>query len=123
MVPSQLLRRDRRNKHREVGFICVVSVYRALRRATCKGCTSGTLADCAHQGVLILAGSGEHEDKVWSVDARLLQRLLSGLTTSYVGIMMVAYADPSFDRHEYTSCLLRTHLSVEGLSNILDQFS
>src|SRR5918997_7076500 len=104
MVPSQLLRRDRRNEHREIGFICVVSVYRALRRATCEGCTSGSLADRTHQGVLVVSDRGEHEDEVWVADARLLQCLLGGLTTREVGIVMSTQADPSFDSHGRTSC-------------------
>src|SRR5215212_7388756 len=96
MVPPQLIRRDRRNQHREIGFICVVSIYGALRRTPCEECASGSLPDCAHQGVLIVSDRGEHEDEIWLNDARILQCLLGGLTTRYGGIVMATHADPGF---------------------------
>src|SRR5215217_3210516 len=120
MVPAQFLRRDRRNHYGEIGFICIVPVYRALSRTTCEGCTSGSLPYSPHQGGLIVADGGEHEDKVWPVDACLLQRLLGGLTTRDVGIVMIAHADSGFGSHGHTSsCLLLTYLSLGGVEQHL----
>src|ERR671920_1602950 len=101
--PSQLLRRDSRNEHREIGFICVVSVDRSFPRASTEGCTSGNLPYSPHQGGLIVSDGGEHEDHVWLCDARLLECLLGGLATSYVGIVMSTHADPSIDSHGRTT--------------------
>src|SRR5919107_1227953 len=122
-MPMQLVRRDGRNHHREVGFVCVFSVYRTLSRTTCEGCTSGSLADRPHQGVLIVSDRAEHEDEIRFADPRLLQSLPGGLTTRDVGIVMATHADPGFGSHRRTSsCLLRTHLGLgrgsdPGLTN------
>src|SRR5215213_11973441 len=118
MVPPQLFRGDRRNHHREVGFICVVSVYRALCRTTGEGCPSGGLADRTHQGLLVVSDRAEHEDEVRLADPCLLQSLLGGLTTCYVGIMVVAHADSGFGSHGPTPPACQDHLSLEGLCGI-----
>src|SRR5688572_8350147 len=89
--PLQLLRRDGHDDHREVGFIGVVSIYRALRRTTCEGCPSGSLADSTHQGVLVVSDRGEHEDEVRFADLSFLQCLLGGLTTREVGTVIKAH--------------------------------
>src|SRR5829696_1198269 len=116
----QLIRRDHRNDHRETRFICVVSIYHALRRTTCKGCTSCSLADRAQQGVLVVSDRAEHDDEVRLAEPRLLQRLLGSLTTCYVGIMVVAHADTGFGSHGCTSsCLLLTYLSLGGVAQHL----
>src|SRR5215203_206073 len=103
VVPPHLVRGDRRNNHRETGFIGVVSIHRALCRATCEGCTSCSLPDRSHQGALIVADSGEHDDYLRLDNARLLKCLLGGLTTRNVGIVMAAHADSGLGCHEYTS--------------------
>src|SRR5918992_833482 len=99
-----------------MGFIRIFFAYRALTRATREECTSGSLANSLHQGVLIVSDRGEHEGDVWPVHARLLQCLLGGLTTRYVGIVMSTHADTSFGSHgRASSCLLRTHPSLGGV--------
>src|SRR5919112_2672150 len=115
----QLVRRDGRNHHREVGFVCVFSVYRALSRTTCEGCTSGSLADRLHQGALIVSDRAEHEDEVRFADPRLLQSLLGGLTTRYVGIMVVAHADSGFGSHGRTPPACYEYLSLGGVAQHL----
>src|SRR5215218_5848755 len=106
----QLLRRDSRNYYGEIGFICVFSVYRALSRTTCEGCTSCSLPDRLHQGALIVSDRAEHEHEVRFADPRLLECLLGGLTTCYVGIMVVAHADSGFGSHGRTHLLLVTNI-------------
>src|SRR5215217_8214645 len=106
----QVVRRDRRNHYGEIGFICVVSVYRALSRTTCKACTCGSLPDRLHQGALIVSDRAEHEDKVRFADPSLLECLLGSLTTCYVGIMVVAHADSGFGSHGRTHLLLVTNI-------------
>src|SRR5215216_1720839 len=99
MVPPHLVRGDRRNNYGEIGFISVVSIYRTLSRTTCEGCTSCSLPDRSHQGALVVADSGEHDDYVWPVDARLLKCLPGGLTTRNVGVVMTTHADAGLGCH------------------------
>jgi hypothetical protein len=55
--------------------------------------------------MLIVSNRAEHEDEIWFDDARLLECLLGGLTTSEVGIVMSTHADASFGSHGRTSYL------------------
>ena len=73
----------------------------------------------AHQGGLIVSDRGEHEDEVWLGDTRVLQRLLCGLTTRDVRIVMSTRADARFGSHGRTPPTRHhEYPSLEELSGI-----
>jgi hypothetical protein len=62
--------------------------------------TAAMLRVAAEYGQVVrMLDGGEHEDEVWLIDARSLHRLLGGLTTRYVGIVMPTHADPGVGSH------------------------